>query len=157
MMRDLRFAAVVAAAALTSLCGCATMGFAEPKIEETMFAESLGVDLAQSTKLENGEYIRDLVDGGGDGIKVGQVLSVRYTGWLVDGKQFDSNEGVGGKPFSFRYGNGEVIKGWDQGLDGMRGGGTRQLIIPPSLGYGFRGAGSVIPSNAILVFNVTLP
>lgn len=124
-----------------------------PTIEETTFAESLMVNLEASTKLPNGEYVRDLEPlGTGDEVKIGQTLNVTYTGYLADGKQVDSN--VGKTAFTFRYGAGEVIKGWDQGFDGMRVGGSRQLIIPPALGYGVRGAPPSIPSNAVLVFTV---
>ncbi len=123
-----------------------------PTIEETTFAEALMVNLEASTKLSNGQYVRDLEVGTGDDVKNGQMLSVTYTGYLADGKQVDSN--VGKPAFTFRYGAGEVITGWDHGFDGVKVGGSRQLIIPPALGYGVRGAPPAIPSNAILVFTV---
>jgi FKBP-type peptidyl-prolyl cis-trans isomerase len=125
-----------------------------PDIATTTFATSLGVDLTASTKLPNGEYVRDLAAGTGAAVTAGAALSVHYTGWLADGTRFDSN--VGGAAFVFRYGAGEVITGWDQGLDGVKASGQRQLIIPPSLGYGVEGAPPSIPSNAILVFDVTV-
>ena len=103
----------------------------------------------------------DHVVGKGPEAKAGQTVSVNYTGWLYDssakdnkGKQFDSSIGRG--PFSFPLGAGRVIPGWDQGVAGMKVGGKRTLIIPPSLGYGSRGAGGVIPPNATLVFDVEL-
>jgi FKBP-type peptidyl-prolyl cis-trans isomerase len=105
--------------------------------------------------LPSGLYVRDLTPGTGAAVAGGAQLAMHYTGWLADGTQFDSNQGSTA-PFTFRYGSGQVIAGWDQGLDGMKVGGSRQLIIPPALGYGSRGAGGAIPPNAILVFNVTV-
>ncbi|MEO5798500.1 MAG: FKBP-type peptidyl-prolyl cis-trans isomerase [Gemmatimonadales bacterium] len=120
-------------------------------IESATFASSLGVNLAGSTKLPSGMYTRDLEVGTGAAVATGQLLSMRYTGWLTDGTQFD---GTGTKPpFQFRLGTGQVIAGWDQGVAGMKIGGKRQLVIPSSLGYGASGVGP-IPPNAILVFNV---
>ncbi len=144
---------------LGALFACSACGPAKPAvpIEKTTFAAALGVDLAASTKLSNGEYVRDLAQGTGvSPVSIGQQLSVRYSGWLPDGTLFDSNESAGKAAFGFRYGVGQVIKGWDEGLDGLKPGGQRQLIIPPALGYGEDGYPPVIPSNSILVFNVTL-
>src|SRR5688572_10240845 len=98
----------------------------------------------------------DLVVGQGDEAKSGKRVSVHYTGTLTNGKKFDSSLDRG-KPFSFTLGAGEVIKGWDQGVAGMKVGGKRKLTIPPDLGYGARGAGGgLIPPNATLVFEVEL-
>ena len=99
--------------------------------------------------------IEDLVVGTGAEATSGQNVDVHYTGWLTDGQKFDSSV-ARGRPFSFPLGGGRVIKGWDQGVVGMRVGGKRRLTIPPHLGYGVRGAGSVIPPNATLVFEVEL-
>jgi FKBP-type peptidyl-prolyl cis-trans isomerase len=150
MMRQL---AAVLALALAA-CGTAT-SVPVPNIEDAGFAPALGVDLSASTKLDNGEYIREITVGTGDDVTAGKVLNVIYTGWLVNGTRFDGNEATG-VVFSFQYGTGQVIAGWDQGFNGMKVGGARQLIIPPGLGYGAQGAPPSIPSNSILVFNVSL-
>ena len=104
----------------------------------------------------------DSVVGTGDEARPGRVVRVHYTGWLYDaskgdhrGSKFDSSKDHG-EPFEFNLGAREVIPGWDQGVAGMKVGGTRMLTIPPHLGYGPRGAGGVIPPNATLVFEVEL-
>ena len=99
--------------------------------------------------------IEDIVVGAGDEAISGKKVTVNYLGTLLDGTKFDSSYDRG-VPFSFNLGAGEVIKGWDQGVLGMKVGGKRKLTIPSSLGYGEAGAGSVIPPNATLIFEVEL-
>lgn len=106
-------------------------------------------------KLANGLVYEDLVVGNGRMADPGLAVSVHYTGWLADGTKFDSSVDRN-EPFQFTLGRGEVIRGWDEGVKGMRIGGKRKLTIPPDLGYGARGAGGVIPPNATLVFDVEL-
>jgi len=108
-----------------------------------------------TTTTPSGLIIEDVIVGAGAEAAAGQDVTVHYTGWLTDGKKFDSSKDRG-DPFEFPLGEGRVIKGWDEGVQGMKVGGTRKLTIPPALGYGARGAGSVIPPNATLVFEVEL-
>ena len=121
-------------------------------IEQTTFAPALDVNLAQSIKAPSGLYYRDITPGTGAVLANGQRVGMRYVGSFTNGAEFDSNAPP--QPlFSFTLGSGEVIKGWDLGLVGMKVGGRRQLIIPPSLGYGRDGRGP-IPGNSVLVFVV---
>ena len=114
------------------------------------------------TTTPSGLQYEDTVQGTGAEATAGNHVRVHYTGWLYDptaknsrGKKFDSSKDRG-DPFSFGLGGGQVIRGWDEGVQGMQVGGTRVLRIPPELGYGARGAGGVIPPNATLVFEVDL-
>lgn len=99
--------------------------------------------------------IEELEIGNGPEALTGQMVTVHYTGWLTSGKKFDSSKDSG-TPFTFPLGAGRVIRGWDEGVKGMKIGGRRKLTIPPEMGYGTRGAGGVIPPNATLVFEVEL-
>jgi FKBP-type peptidyl-prolyl cis-trans isomerase len=99
--------------------------------------------------------IEEMVVGTGPEAQKGKLVSVHYTGWLTDGKKFDSSKDRG-QPFQFSLGRGQVIQGWDEGVSGMKVGGKRKLTIPPELGYGKAGAGGVIPPDATLVFEVEL-
>jgi FKBP-type peptidyl-prolyl cis-trans isomerase FkpA len=114
------------------------------------------------TTTPSGLQYEDTVPGTGAEATAGKHVRVHYTGWLYDptadksrGKKFDSSKDRG-DPFSFGLGGGQVIRGWDEGVQGMKVGGTRVLTIPAELGYGARGAGGVIPPNATLVFEVDL-
>lgn len=97
----------------------------------------------------------DLAEGTGVAAKSGDTVEVHYTGWLTNGKKFDSSHDRK-QPFSFQLGAGRVIQGWDEGVAGMKVGGKRKLTIPAALGYGTRGAGNVVPPDAELVFEVEL-
>lgn len=103
----------------------------------------------------SGLQYQDWVVGDGDEAKAGQTVVVHYTGWLVDESKFDSSKDRN-QPFDFPLGAGRVIKGWDEGVAGMKIGGKRLLIIPSDLGYGDRGAGGAIPGGATLLFEVDL-
>ncbi|MES9936936.1 MAG: FKBP-type peptidyl-prolyl cis-trans isomerase [Sedimenticola sp.] len=104
---------------------------------------------------DSGLKYEDLVEGDGEQAKAGNNVTVHYTGWLTDGSKFDSSLDRN-DPFRFPLGAGRVIRGWDEGVQGMKVGGKRKLTIPPQLGYGAAGAGGVIPPNATLVFEVEL-
>ncbi len=108
------------------------------------------------TTTESGMIFEDLVTGEGDAAAAAGIeVTVHYTGWLTDGQKFDSSKDRN-DPFIFPLGAGHVIRGWDEGVQGMKVGGKRKLTIPPTLGYGARGAGGVIPANATLVFEIEL-
>ena len=110
---------------------------------------------AEEKVLDSGLRYLDHITGNGESVKSGQEAIVHYSGYLADGTKFDSSHDKG-QPFSFPLGQGRVIKGWDEGVVGMKKGGKRTLIISPELGYGERGAGGVIPPNAMLMFEVEL-
>jgi peptidylprolyl isomerase len=152
-LKSILSAAVVASLAVFAACG-GDSGFTT--IENVTFAPFLGVDLANSTKTADGLYYRDIVVGSGNVADSGDVLQVHYTGFLADGTVFDANT-AGNPPFTFTLGVSSVIAGWQEGIRGMKAGGKRQLVIPPSLGYGTTGSsGGIIPGNAVLVFSVDL-
>jgi FKBP-type peptidyl-prolyl cis-trans isomerase FkpA len=133
---------VLALAALPLIAGCGSSSPSTPSTSSGTFT------------------VTDLVVGTGPDATVGKLVTVNYTGWLYDtsktdgkGTQFDTS--IGKQPFPFTLGAGQVIKGWDQGVVGMKGGGSRRLIIPPDLAYGASGTGP-IPPNATLVFDISL-
>lgn len=109
----------------------------------------------EKKSLPSGLSYMEIKEGTGEQARSGQQVTVHYTGYLTNGTKFDSSVDRG-KPFTFMLGTGQVIKGWDQGVEGMKVGGKRKLIIPSELGYGSRGAAGVIPPNAELVFDVEL-
>jgi peptidylprolyl isomerase len=148
-MRRFLFALALAVLPL-SVSGC---GDSPTSIEDTRFASSLGVDLGSMTRTASGMYFSDLTAGTGAVAQSGKTVGVYYKGSLPDGRVFDSLSS--GAPLSFRLGTGAVIPGFDEGITGIKVGGKRLMVIPPSLGYGNRAVGS-IPANSILVFEVTL-
>jgi FKBP-type peptidyl-prolyl cis-trans isomerase FkpA len=143
-------AKMLALAVLVSACGSAPA----PRPDDVTFAPQLNVNLDLMQRLPSGVYIRDLRTGAGGEARNGQQVAVHYVGWLPDGTQFD---GVASPsmPVEFRLGTGQVIRGWDAGIIGMREGGQRMLVVPPSLGYGASRTDRV-PPNSVLVFVVEL-
>ena len=121
-----------------------------------IFIISCGSNEGNMQKLENGLLIEDIVVGVGNEAKDHNKVVVNYTGTLENGSVFDSSLKPGRDPFTFTLGVGSVIKGWDQGVKGMKVGGKRKLVIPPELGYGDQGAGNVIPPNTTLYFEIEL-
>lgn len=119
------------------------------------YATALNVTISSMTKTASGLYYKDLVTGTGTTATPGFTVRVQYAGYLVNGVQFDGTETRTPNYFEFLLNAGRVIKGWDEGVQGMKVGGKRQLVIPPDLGYGSSGSGS-IPGNAILVFEISL-
>jgi FKBP-type peptidyl-prolyl cis-trans isomerase FkpA len=143
---------------LIALCGMVACIDGGRDTSTTEFQEGAPMADTGITQLQ----IVDKVTGSGAEARPGRVVFVHYTGWLYDagkadkrGAKFDSSKDRN-EPFDFPLGGGQVIPGWDQGVAGMKVGGTRELTIPPNMGYGARGAGGVIPPNATLVFEVEL-
>ena len=121
--------------------------------ETLTYAADLKVDMTTMQKTESGLFWVDLFVGAGDSLVAGQTAMMTYTGWLPDGTKFDGN--VGGTPFEFRVGAGEVIQGWDEGVIGMKPGGKRKLVVPYHLGYGEEAYGP-LPARATLIFDIEL-
>jgi peptidylprolyl isomerase len=122
---------------------------------QVTYAAELGVDLNAMERLESGLYIQDLVVGTGTEATRGRQVTVDYTGWLPNGKMFDSSKPADRNPLMFTLGQNRVIQGWEQGLPGMKAGGVRKLVIPAELGYGDQSRGE-IPANSVLIFDVEL-
>jgi FKBP-type peptidyl-prolyl cis-trans isomerase len=145
---------------LMMLAACSSAGPAAgvqapaPEPEAITFAPSLEVDLAAMERLSSGVYVRDVREGEGPGVIRGDRVTVRYVGWLPDGTLFDAIVPPNA-PREFRLGDGEVIRGWESGMVGMKVSGQRQIVVPPSLGYGARRVDN-IPANSTLVFLVEL-
>ncbi|MEX2527465.1 MAG: FKBP-type peptidyl-prolyl cis-trans isomerase [Gemmatimonadota bacterium] len=157
-----RAAGVLLLIVVTALSGCLSdSGTDVLDPTEIDFAASLGVDLAQMTRSSSGLYIQDEVVGDGEEARAGDEVSVHYQGWLSNGNELENSRTDGFGALTIEVlGGGEVIPGWDEGLVGMREGGTRLLVIPPHLAYGRQGVVvqgvSLIPSNATLVFRVEM-
>ncbi len=138
---------------ITAFVGLVSLSFAKAAAKKTRTSKSMEHTLPSGLKYE------ELSEGTGDAAKAGNTVEVNYTGWLSEGnekkgKKFDSSIGRG--PFSFTIGQGRVIKGWEEGLVGMKVHGKRRLIIPPSLGYGDRAIPGAIPANSTLIFDIEL-
>ncbi len=150
---------LLTAAALAAGVGLTHLALAETDQAAADKTATAATDTkAEITKL----VIEDVKKGTGEETQDGKPVQVHYTGWLYDpkaennaGTKFDSSRDRG-QPFTFTLGAGQVIKGWDEGVAGMKVGGQRRLIIPPDMGYGAQGAGDVIPPNSTLVFDVEL-
>ena len=122
---------------------------ADPEdVAHTAFDPSLGIHLDSMVRRPSGLYVQDLVTGSGSVAVSGRSVVVRYTGWLPSGKRFDGGE------ITVTLGSNKTIRGWEEGLLGMRVGGKRRLIVPPHLGYGAKAAGETIPANSVLVFEM---
>ena len=144
--------------AATMIFACSQKETTSPDIKKSGDAQMDKGTPGQSDKMittPSGLQYEDIVPGSGASPSAGKKVIVHYTGWLTDGKKFDSSVDRN-EPFTFQIGAGQVIPGWDEGVMSMKIGGKRKLIIPSSLGYGAAGAGGVIPPNATLVFEVIL-
>jgi FKBP-type peptidyl-prolyl cis-trans isomerase FkpA len=150
-MRRVLRALLCALPLLAAGCGDAS-GPNDPDLTEVTFAPALGVDIATMTRVGDGVYIKDKKVGEGADVTVNRVVSVRYQGWLPDGTRFDHNDPPRAL-YPLVLGQRRVIDGWEQGILGMKVGGIRLLVIPPSLGYGAEANGP-IPANSVLVFQV---
>jgi len=149
-----RGALTTLAVSLLALGGCGTeitvtQTGDEEVIEDVTFAPSLGIDLSRMTRLGSGVYIQDLVVGTGDQVALGSRATFRFTGWLRTGTQFTQGE------VTFFLGNNEVITGFEQGVVGMKVGGTRRIIIPPILAFGSAGS-STVPPGAVVIYETDL-
>ncbi len=140
--------------AVAGMLSAAVLAAQEPKPMDTP-GPSSSANPAKEITTATGLKYTDLKEGAGAEAKSGDVVQVHYTGWLENGTKFDSSLDRN-QPFRFKLGAGQVIKGWDQGVAGMKVGGKRKLVIPADLGYGRQGAGGVIPPGATLVFEVEL-
>lgn len=142
-------------AAIALLAGALVTVSAPAAAQETAFAPALGVNLAEMQRTGRGVHVRDLTLGEGLSVGTGFTVTIHYTGWLPDGTQFETSR-LDNQAVTFRLGDGTVIRGWEEGLRGMRPGGVRQLVVPARMAYGNRGLPPVIPPNTTLVFEILL-
>lgn len=153
------FAGALAALAALAFAGCAGSAGSSPEApapydpERVTFSPDLGVDLAAMERTATGLYVQDLTEGDGFTAKRTSLVTLHYVGYLPDGTIFDTSSG--GEPLHFRLGANEVIRGWNQGIPGMKRGGIRRLVVRPSLGYRSQSRGR-IPPNSTLIFDVQL-
>lgn len=139
---------------LLALAGCASAGGAAPQPSELAYAPQLDVDFARMEESSSGLWIEEIAEGVGRVASQGVLIRIHYTAHLPDGTLVDST--LGGEPFEFRLGENEVIRGWNQGIAGMKVGGRRRLVIRPGLAYGARGRPPAVPANSVLVFEIQL-
>ena len=134
--------------------GCASSAGPAPDPAMVTYAAETGVDLSRMEETSSGLYIEEIAQGVGKNAMRGDRVRIHFVGWLPDGTLFDST--LGGEPYIFELGSDEVIRGWNQGIVGMKVGGRRRLVIRPGLAYGPRGRSPQVPPNAILVFEIQL-
>lgn len=146
----MRLDTLVALTAVLLGASCASAPPAPPT-----FAPALNVDLAAMTRTSSGLYVQDVEVGTGEPARRNRTVFVHYMGWLTDGRMFDTSRRRD-RPIDFVLGREQVIDGWDEGIEGMRVGGIRRLVVPPQLGYGGRGVEGSIPRHATLVFEIQL-
>lgn len=151
-MRRTLLTALLAAITVAACGGSATEPEVDPR--DITYAPQLGIDFSRMTRTASGLFYEDVTVGTGAEARAGNIVRVNYSGWLPNGTLFDANTDPA-DPIEFQLGAGLVIAGWDEGVAGMRAGGVRKLVIPPSLGYGNRAVGP-IPANSVLVFEVHL-
>ena len=146
-----RFSTLACAAAGVLILAACSDAFQviEEVIEETTFDPSLNVDLNSMTKTSSGLYYETITEGSGEPAVAGNSVTVVYAGFLANGSSFDSGQ------FPFTLGSGQVVAGFDEGVTGMKVGGIRLIVFPPSLGYGDQGQGA-IPGGSILIFRIEL-
>jgi FKBP-type peptidyl-prolyl cis-trans isomerase FkpA len=152
-LHRVRATSLVLACAFVAACTSSEPADAPSNPATDSYAASLGIDIAEFTRVNEDVYVRDITVGEGALAETGRTLRVTYTGWLPNGQQFESN--AGGSPFQFVLGAADVIRGWDQGIVGMRAGGKRRLLIGSRAGYGRTGRGS-IPPNSTMIFDVEI-
>lgn len=140
---------------LALFAACAAPGPPPPDLRELEFAAELEVDLDAMEERPSGLFVLDQAEGSGPEAQRGREVVLHYIGSYPDGRVFDSSV-VRGDPITFRLGQREVIRAWDEGIEGMRVGGRRLLVVPPGLGYGSRGSAGGIPPNQVLVFELHL-